>query len=93
MWWGLWIAFQTVSVLASLRLEYGTFDRTADRTVSSQPMGSFGYGTHHGVHVWLEALAALLCVAAYLAWVVVVRASSQAQDALASRYHAARSVF
>jgi hypothetical protein len=81
LWWGLWVAF---IVLDGLTWRVTLF------VSSSSPTPGPGFDLHRGVHPGLEALLAVVAIAAYAAWVPVVLGLSRAQEELAARFTAGR---
>jgi uncharacterized protein DUF4328 len=78
LWWGLWLAFLMVNGWSALRLHLWEGNGDQQFTTQSQ------FGTHRGIHVWAEVLATALAVAAYLAWLPIVRGVSQTQQELSA---------
>lgn len=77
LWWGLWVAFIVVN---GFTLRFGLF-----ASASSSPTGVAPANVHQGVRPGVEALLAVLAVAAYAAWVPVVVGVSRAQEELKAR--------
>lgn len=72
LWWGLWVTFVVLTNLAG-RQEFMSGFR-AGATGAPDP--------HQGIAPGLQVLIALVCLAAYLAWIPVVRGLTRAQAEL-----------
>jgi Domain of unknown function (DUF4328) len=81
-WWGLWLAYNVLSYFTTLHngVAFGPDPQTL-------PSGTGQYATPSGASSGLHVIVALIGVAAFVAWVPIVRGLTQAQDDLIARAH------